>query len=140
MVGVARAMGRDPGCLTGLRVLVVDDDEDVREALLSVLRLFGADGVAAETAVEARALLAIERFDVLLSDIEMPDEDGYELIRSIRRSSPAGIAAAAVTACASTAERRAALAAGFDRVVPKQPEISALVDAVWDLARHAPRR
>jgi CheY-like chemotaxis protein len=133
-------VARDHGCLSGVRVLVVDDDEDVRDALLSILRLFGADGDAVDCADQARALLDEQRFDVLLSDIEMPDEDGYALIRSVRGSCRAQrIAAAAVTACASGAERRAALEAGFDRVVGKPPEVDALIDAVRELARGAGR-
>ena len=130
---------RDRRCLGGLRVLVVDDDEDIREALLSILQFFGADGDAVECAGAARALLAEQRFDVLLSDIEMPDEDGYQFIRSVRRSRRVGrIAAAAVTSRASTDDCRAALAAGFDRVVGKPLEVTALVDAVRELAS-APR-
>lgn len=139
-MAIASAIGRDSQCLLGFRVLVVDDDEDVRDALLSILRLFGAEGVAVERAVDARALLSAERFDVLLSDIEMPDEDGLTLIRSVRRSRARRIAAAAVTACSSTAECRAALAAGFDRVVPKPPDISLLVDIVHELAVRSARR
>jgi CheY-like chemotaxis protein len=139
-MSIATAIGRDSQCLLGFRVLVVDDDEDVRDALLSILRLFGADGVAAECADDARALLAVERFDVLLSDIEMPEEDGLELIRSVRRSRAGCIAAAAVTARDSTADHCAALAAGFDRVVPKPPEIASLIDVVRELAHGAGRR
>ena len=137
-MGMASAIGRDSQCLRGFRVLVVDDDEAVREALLSILRLFGADSVAAECADDARALLAVERFDVLLSDIEMPDEDGLALIRSVRRSRARSIAAAAVTARVSTAEYGAALAAGFDRVLQKPPDIASLVDAVRELAHGIP--
>jgi CheY-like chemotaxis protein len=133
-MGIGTAIGRDAQCLLGLRVLLVDDDEDVRDALLSILRLFGADGVAVECADDARALLAVERFDVLLSDIDMPDENGLELIRSVRRSRARRIAAAAVTACVSTEDYCAAFAAGFDRVVAKPPEIAALIDVVRELA------
>lgn len=140
-MGAATVTAGDRRCLAGVRVLVVDDDEEVREALLAILRLFGADGCAVECAADARARLAERSFDVLLCDIEMPHEDGYALIRSVRRSRDAReIAAAAVTARASSDEQRAALDAGFDRVVGKPLDMTALVDAVRALAFPAPRR
>jgi CheY-like chemotaxis protein len=135
VMGTFTASGRDRGCLRGLRVLVVDDDEDVRDAVIAILSFFGADGLAVETADEARTRLAACNFDVLLSDIEMPSESGYDFIRSVRRSCAArGIAAAAVTGRASNDDCRAALAAGFDLVVGKPLEAAALVDAVRALA------
>ncbi len=124
----------DRRCLGGLRILVVDDDEDVRDALLSTLLFFGAEGCAVDCADDARDLLADEEFDVLLSDIEMPDEDGYDLIRSVRRARRTrDIAAAAVTGRASPADRQRALAAGFDMVVGKPLDVSTLVQAVLTL-------
>ena len=136
-MSIATAMGRDSQCLQGIRVLVVDDDADVRDTLLSILRLFGADAVAAECADDARALLAVERFDVLLSDIEMPYENGLELIRGVRRSRACSIPVAAVTARVSAADYRAALAAGFDCVLAKPFDIASLVDVVRELAHGA---
>lgn len=128
----------DRRCLAGLRVLVVDDDEDVRDALLAILLFFGADGSAVECAHDARELLAGAAFDVLLSDIEMPDESGYDLIRSVRRARRTrNLAATAVTGRVSMDERRAALAAGFDRVVAKPLDIPTLVDAVLELVGRA---
>jgi CheY-like chemotaxis protein len=123
-------------CLSGLRILAVDDDEDVREALIAMLRLHGADAHAVATADEARARMAASHFDVLLSDIEMPLENGYDFIRSVRRSRPrvSGIAAAAVTGRFSTDECRDALEAGFDLVVGKPVDARTLVDAVRALA------
>ena len=130
------AVTRNSQFLLGLRVLVVDDDADVRDALLSILRCFGADGTAVECAPEARALLAAQRFDVLLSDIDMPHEDGLALIRSVRRGHRTrDLAAAAVTAGVTTAQCRAAIAAGFDRVLPKPPDVEALVAVVRELAQ-----
>jgi CheY-like chemotaxis protein len=132
----ALALGRR--CLGGLRVLVVDDDEDVRDALLAILLFFGADGCAVESADDARAVLNARDFDVLLSDIEMPDEDGYELIRSVRRVRRiASIPAAAVTARVSAEDHRVAIAAGFDRVVAKPLDVTTLVDAVLALVGRA---
>jgi CheY-like chemotaxis protein len=131
-------LAQDRRCLAGLRVLVVDDDEDVRDSLLAILLFFGADGCAVEGAEDARALLASCDFDALLSDIEMPDEDGYDLIRSVRRARrTARIPAAAVTARASSEDCRVAIAAGFDRVVGKPLDIMTLVDAVLELVGRA---
>ena len=128
----------DRRCLGGLRVLVVDDDEDVRDALLAILLFFGADGCAVDCADDARELLAGGDFDVLLSDIEMPDEDGYDLMRSVRRARrTSSIAAAAVTGRVSPEDRCVAIAAGFDRVVAKPLDVTTLVDSVLALVGRA---
>jgi CheY-like chemotaxis protein len=122
-------------CLEGVRVLIVDDDEDVRDALLSLLGLFGADVCAVHGAGVARAVLASWTFDVLLSDIEMPGEDGYQLMRAVRRSPRTrDLPAAAITGRASPEDRRLALDAGFDRVIAKPPVVDTLVEAVRALA------
>lgn len=131
-------LAQDRRCLGGLRVLVVDDDEDVRDSLLAILLFFGADGCAVDRADDARELLAGGDFDVLLSDVEMPDEDGYDLIRSVRRAHrTARLPAAAVTARASPEDRCVAIAAGFDRVVAKPLDVTTLVDAVLELVGRA---
>ena len=131
-------LAQDRGCLAGVRVLVVDDDEDVRDALLAILLFFGADGYAVDGADAARELLSAHDFDVLLSDIEMPDEDGYDLIRSVRRAHrTCRIPAAAVTARASSEDRCVAIAAGFDRVVAKPLDVTTLLDAVLELVGRA---
>lgn len=135
---LAGAVGRDARRLGGLRILVVDDDEDVRDALVAIVQLFGGDGIAAPSAVEARALLAAEHFDVLVSDLEMPDEDGYALIRSVR-GSPAAEQLAAVAVTGSLHDDDSALAAGFDCVLRKPPAVGALVDVVQQLGRGATR-
>jgi len=125
----------DRDCLAGVRVLIVDDDEDVREALVSILCFFGADAHAVDCAGVARALLASWTFDVLLSDIEMPGEDGYELIDAVRRAPHTrDLAAAAITGRVSPEECCQALEAGFDRVIAKPPAVETLVEAVSALA------
>ena len=116
-------------------MFVVDDDDDVRDALVSILCFFGAEADGVEGAAAARARLADSNIDVLLSDIEMPFENGYDFIRSVRRSRGVhDIAAAAVTARHSTEECLTALAAGFDLVVPKPLSAAQLVAAVCALA------
>src|SRR5262249_3159052 len=74
--------------LAGVRALVVDDEEDARELLKTVLARFGADVVAATSAAEAFALMTTARYDkrpdVIVSDLGMPEEDGYGLLRRVR--------------------------------------------------------
>jgi signal transduction histidine kinase len=125
--------GVSDGMLRNVRVLVVDDEEDARLLLETTLAQYGADVTIASSAAEA--LQAIERTlpDVLLSDVGMPHEDGYSLIRRLRaRPAAAGgdIPAVAITAYASANDRLAALSAGFQAHVAKpfEPrEIAALV-------------
>jgi PAS domain S-box-containing protein len=125
--------GDAPLSLEGVRVLVVEDQEDSRELLSVLLRQYGAEVSAAGSAAEAISALRRERFDVLVSDIGMPGNDGYWLIREVR-SIDAGlggdIPAIALTAYASEADRERALAAGFQTHVSKPIEPDALVSAV----------
>jgi CheY-like chemotaxis protein len=125
--------GVSDGMLRNVRVLVVDDEEDARLLLETTLAQYGADVTIASSAAEA--LQAIERTlpDVLLSDVGMPHEDGYSLIRRLRaRPAAAGgdIPAVAITAYASANDRLAALSAGYQAHVAKpfEPrEVAALV-------------
>jgi two-component system CheB/CheR fusion protein len=108
--------------LDGLKVLLVEDEEAAREAFLEMLTSFGAVVKAASSAREA--LDAFQQFkpDVLVSDISMPDEDGYSLIRKIRALSPArggNVPAVAVTAHAGSEDIKLALSAGFQSHVAK---------------------
>ena len=123
--------------LAGVSVVVVDDEEDARVLLGTLLRRMGAAVRIAGSADEALTLVERERPDVLLSDIEMPGEDGYTLIRRLRML-PAGrgsdVPAAAVTAYARAEDRERALAAGFQRHVAKPIEPESLADLVLELA------
>lgn len=129
--------------LEGLRVLLVDDDKDGRDATALLLRDHGAQ---VDTADSARAALAsLDRAvpDVLLSDIGMPDEDGRSLLRQVRsRTSAAGgsIPALALTAYARSEDRVQSLVAGFDGYVIKPVEPVDLIGAVAKLAGGSPRR
>jgi PAS domain S-box-containing protein len=119
--------------LEGIAVLVVDDDPDARQLITTVLEERGARVVAVPSAAEAILALDREHPDVLLSDIEMPSEDGYALIRRIRARPPergGRLPAAALTAYARTEDRMQALLAGFHLHLPKpvQPaELAAVV-------------
>ncbi len=106
----------------GLKVLLVDDEDDVREALTRLLGQHGAVVVGAASAQEARVVLQGLLPDVILSDIAMPVEDGLSFIRSVRQLPPergGRTPAAALSAYAGTEHRRQALEAGFDEHVSK---------------------
>jgi CheY-like chemotaxis protein len=124
---------RDIPSLAGVRVLVVDDDEESRDAVAAHLQGCHAAVSTAPSAADGFALLQREHFDVLLADIGMPGEDGYSLIQRVRAlSSPvsASIPAAALTAFAREEDRERALRAGFQLHLAKPIDASALVAAV----------
>ena len=131
------------GVLEGLRIVIVDDDGDARDLLATVLLQRSAQVFAADRAAEAFELLERERPDVLISDIAMPEEDGYMLIARVR-ALPADrggrTPAIAVTAYAGRADRKRALEAGFDAHFAKPIEIDNLVDTLVDIraARDVP--
>jgi CheY-like chemotaxis protein/anti-sigma regulatory factor (Ser/Thr protein kinase) len=139
--GVAAAPARAEGAvefprLDGVRVLVVDDEPDARTLIGTVLGQCGAEVATVPSAAAALAALQRDAFDVLLSDISMPQEDGYQLIRKVRAVRPS-LPAAAVTAFARAEDRDAALAAGFQLHVAKPVEPAALARAVESLVRPA---
>ncbi len=122
--------------LSGLSAVVVDDQEDAREFVSSALRSFGVDVRAVATAEEAMQAVRSAPPHVLLSDIGMPGEDGYSLIRRIRalpRSEGGCIPAIALTAYGREADRTAALAAGYTRHLAKPVIASDLALAVASL-------
>jgi CheY-like chemotaxis protein len=123
--------------LDGVRVLIVDDEEDICQIVLSVVCAYGAEGECAMSAAQARTILARREFDVLLSDINMPGESGYTLLRSVRQhtnDSIRSVAAAAMTARVGFVDRQQATAAGFDRIIAKPFDMTALVTSVAELA------
>jgi CheY-like chemotaxis protein len=119
-----------------VRVLVVDDEPDARALMGTVLAQCGADVATVPSASAALQALRHERYDVLLSDISMPEEDGYQLLRKVR-ALDLKIPAAAVTAFARAEDRDAALAAGFQLHVAKPVEPAVLARAVESLVRRA---
>jgi CheY-like chemotaxis protein len=129
-------MTRTP-LLTGLHVVLVEDDADAREGLALILQGRGARVTAVGSAGDAFTAVSRDRPDVLVADIAMPDEDGYSLIRRVRATAGrhATIPAAAVTAHARDEERRAALEAGFQVHVAKPFEPVQLARAVETLVR-----
>jgi CheY-like chemotaxis protein len=128
--------------LSGLEVLVVEDEADARELIRTVLEQLGAGVITAATAEEALAALDEHRMDVLLSDIEMPGMDGYELMRTVRdRPADRGgrIPAAALTAYARPEDRAAALRAGFQLHLAKPVQPAELAAVVSSLAGRRPK-
>jgi CheY-like chemotaxis protein len=121
------------GTLSGVRVLVVDDEHDTREILSVMLTRYGAEIRTAGSAAEAMNVFGQWLPDVLVSDIGMPEEDGYALIKKIRALPPengADVPAIALTAFASAQDKRTALAAGFQRHIAKPVEPVALAKNV----------
>jgi signal transduction histidine kinase/CheY-like chemotaxis protein len=134
------SVAADVPSLHGVRVLIVDDEPDVRELMVAALEGSGASVTSVGSAHDALNVLKSSEVDVLLADIAMPGQDGYDLIKATRALRPARAArvpAAAVTACARDDEKQRALAAGFQLhlVKPVQPE--ALVQTVATLLRGA---
>ena len=126
--------------LVGARVLVVDDDPDTCELLAMVLRDAGAEARAVSSARDAWREIALFQPDLLVSDIGMPGDDGYALIRQVRaRESVEGghIPAVALTAFASRADREQALSLGFEEHVAKPVSPAELTRTAAKLLRRA---
>ena len=122
--------------LSGVRILVVDDDTDSRDFLDFALLDAGAQTTAVDSAAAAFEALSSSQFQVLVSDIGMPQEDGYSLIQRIRKlpaEKGGTIPAIALTAYASDVDRNAALSAGFQNHLPKPIAPDDLVNAIIDL-------
>ncbi|HEX8616548.1 MAG TPA: ATP-binding protein, partial [Thermoanaerobaculia bacterium] len=119
--------------LRGIRVLAVDDNEDARAMIAVALERAGATVATAGTAAEAFALVESFRPDVLLSDIAMPDEDGYALLRRIRKTG-SQIPAIALTAYVGKEAHEAAEAAGFAVHLAKPVDPTEIVNAIAEIA------
>ncbi len=126
------------GDIAGMRVVVVDDEADARALMKRLLEENGAAVMVAGSAAEALEVLKRERPDVLVSDIGMPGEDGYSLIRRVRglRGEEGGATpAVALTAYARAEDRMKAVGAGFQHHVAKPVEPGALIAVVGSLRR-----
>jgi PAS domain S-box-containing protein len=129
-----------PPVLEGLRIMVVDDEPDARRFVTRVFEECKAEVTAVGSAAEALAALPRVRPDVLVSDIGMPQTDGYELLRALRLRRPeegGRIPALALTAYASAEDRRRAVAAGYQQHLAKPVDPADLVDAVGELVERA---
>ena len=129
--------------LGGVRVLVVEDDLDTLEMLRVILQDRGAEVITASSAADALQALDHSRPDALVSDLAMPEQDGYDLINRIRRRAPergGNIPAVALTAYARAEDRVRALTAGFQMYVPKPVDPSELVAVVANLTHLRPSK
>jgi signal transduction histidine kinase/CheY-like chemotaxis protein len=134
--GAASGVDRLPA-LTGVRVLVVDDDADARDLVRAVLGQSGADVVTASSTLEALDALQRARPHVLVSDLSMPGDDGYALLHRVRAlglDREGRVPAVALTAFARAEDRARALAAGYAVHVSKPVEPAKLVEVVARLA------
>jgi CheY-like chemotaxis protein len=125
-----------PTTLHGVSVLVVDDDADSRELLTATLEHHGAVVLTAASVGEALEMLQTSPVHVLLTDIAMPGEDGYSLIRKVRRldaPATADMPAAALTSLARDEDRQEALEAGFQLHLAKPIDSRSLVEAIAGL-------
>ncbi len=116
--------------LAGFRIVLVDDDDDARELLTTLFHQRAAEVHAAGSAAEAFGLVKQHRPDVLISDIAMPEEDGYMLIRRVRALSEqegGRTFAIAVTAHTALADRKRATDAGFDAHEAKPVDLDKLI-------------
>ena len=126
--------------LTGISVLVVDDDDGSRDVVAAYLESRDAVVLTASSAAQAIEMVQRERVDVLLADIAMPHEDGYGLIRRLRAMDAQGIGAipaAALTAFARDEDRKQTLQAGFQMHLTKPVDRRSLIEAVATLGRRA---
>ena len=121
--------------LSNLRILVVDDDPDALELMHMFLKIQGAYVTKAKGAGEALELLGADHFDLLISDLGMPEMDGFDLIRSIRTSMPPDqLPAIALTGFASESDKTRVRSAGFQAHLPKPIEFSDLVQKIADIS------
>ncbi|MEH2055606.1 MAG: PAS domain S-box protein [Nostoc sp.] len=122
--------------LNGLKVLLVDDERDTRELIAFILEQSGAVVIQAESAMEALRIMPQFQPNLLLSDIGMPEVDGYMLMRQIRAMSPeqgGRIPAIAITAYAGEVDSQQAIAAGFWQHITKPVEPAKLLRAIANL-------
>lgn len=128
----------DSETLDGIRILVIDDEVDTRDFLVAALEQFGANVTAVGSVPEALTQVRQNRPDILLSDLGMPGQDGFELIQQIRALPPeAGgkIPAAALTAYVGGEDRNRAIDAGFQLHVPKPIDPAQLLTVVRQLVQ-----
>ncbi|MFN6482770.1 MULTISPECIES: PAS domain S-box protein [unclassified Nostoc] len=126
----------DLPALNGLKVLLVDDERDTRELITFILEQSGAVVIQAASAIEALRIMPQFQPNLLLSDIGMPEVDGYMLIRQIRAMSPeqgGRIPAIAITAYAGEVDYQQAIAAGFGQHITKPVEPAKLLRAIANL-------
>jgi CheY-like chemotaxis protein len=132
-----------PEILSGKSILIVDDEEDARDLLRIVVESCEAKVYTAAGVSEALAAVQAHAIDVVVSDIGMPEQDGFDLIRALRTAPDARVAslpAIALTAFARSEDRTRALLAGFNVHMSKPVELADLLVALADLLMHTPAK
>jgi PAS domain S-box-containing protein len=120
--------------LSGLRVLVVDDDDASREMTATALELAGATVISARSAPAGLDAIASSPPDVIVCDLQMPDQDGYDFIKALRSSHDGSTPAIALTALVRPDDRLRALTAGFQIHLGKPVDMEELIGTIRDLA------
>lgn len=126
-------MDSKDSAVAGVKVLIVDDEPAALEITKLMLTLYRAQVIAAATGAKALEQIQMYRPDVIISDISMPQMDGYQFIRQVRNLSPhvgGGTPAVALTAFGRTEDRERAINAGFQRHLSKPVELHALIDTI----------
>jgi CheY-like chemotaxis protein len=137
----SEAISESASALNGFKILVVDDLPDNLEVIKIILETYGAEVKVAASAREALVTLLSLDIDILVSDIQMPGENGYELIRQVRQlPNKAPIPALALTASTAKSDRGQALACGFQSYMTKPFEPNDLVNKVAQLTRSLKNR
>ncbi|MDZ8053212.1 MAG: response regulator [Aulosira sp. ZfuVER01] len=127
-----------PISFKGLRLLVVDDDLDTRKLLTILFELEGAEVMAVNSASEALEIISCFQPDVLISDICLPDEDGYSLLRKVKKLDSAQgrrTPAIALSAYVMDDDRKYAYLAGYQKFLHKPINLDELAKAVMDVAQ-----
>jgi CheY-like chemotaxis protein len=124
--------------ISGCRVLIVEDDRDSREMLAVLLKAHHAETMTAANAIEALDKIPSFKPDILISDLGMPQIDGYDLIKRIRSMSPdqgGRIPAIALTGYAGPEESKRVHSAGFDSHIPKPVDQEKLINTISSMCR-----
>lgn len=138
VAGGRAAAPAEKGLLSGLHVLVVDDDQDARELLDHVLSEAGAIVTCAASAQQGLDVLDSSHAQLLVTDIGMPDQDGYELLRRVRRRHDENaLPAIALTAFARGEDEQRALESGFQAHLAKPVDLGELIRAISTLRPRA---
>jgi len=127
---------RSRSVLKDIRILVLEDEKDTRDLLGYVLESHGASAILAENVAEALELCRRERPDIVISDIGMPEYNGYAFIAALRKADRPEIRvipAIALTAYATTTDRDIALSSGFNRYIAKPFDPAKVIQMVKEL-------
>jgi len=141
-VGDALTNGHGEHTLRDMKILVVEDDEDSRDMLATILSCHGAEVFTAENVESGFTSFTSNRPDILISDVGLPEQDGYDLIRKIRALPVAqggDVPAIALTGYVSVQDQTQALSAGYHEHLPKPVDTDRLIGLLLNL-KNAPRR